>query len=205
LHHELEIILQGGGDHARVVLDCLLDNGSHVSAIFDPKMSGDMFGVPQLGKYDPSAFGNAQAVIAIGDNGIRKAVALNTKHAFANAIHSSANISSRSSMGVGCMILHRAIIQANSKIGHHVIINTGSQIDHDCQIGDYVHIAPGAVLCGTVSVGEGTFVGAGTVIIPGKKIGAWATIGAGAVVISDIPDFAVAVGNPAKVIKINRP
>jgi acetyltransferase EpsM len=35
------------------------------------------------------------------------------------------------------------------------------------------------------------------------KIGKWATIGAGAVIINDVPDYAVVVGNPGKVIKFN--
>jgi acetyltransferase EpsM len=61
---------------------------------------------------------------------------------------------------------------------------------------------PRVVLCGNVSVGEGTLIGAGATVIPGIKIGKWVTIGAGAVVVKDIPDYAVAVGNPAKVIKV---
>jgi acetyltransferase-like isoleucine patch superfamily enzyme len=69
---------------------------------------------------------------------------------------------------------------------------------------DYVHIAPRVVLCGNVQIGTGTLVGAGATVIPGKKIGRWVTIGAGSVVTRDIPDYAVAVGHPARVIKFNR-
>jgi len=50
---------------------------------------------------------------------------------------------------------------------------------------------------------EGPHVGAGAVVIPNIIIGKWVTIGAGAVIIKDIPDFAVVVGNPGRVIKIN--
>jgi len=38
-------------------------------------------------------------------------------------------------------------------------------------------------------------------VIPNLKIGKWCTIGAGAVVISDIPDGATVVGNPARIVK----
>jgi sugar O-acyltransferase (sialic acid O-acetyltransferase NeuD family) len=145
------------------------------------------------------------AIIAIGDNSIRKKVAERTRHAFTNAIHPSVILSKFATLGNGNMLLHGSIVQAQSRIANHVIINTGTNVDHDCVIEDYVHLAPGVVLCGCVSVGEGAFIGAGTVVIPGKKIGAWATVGAGSVVISDIPEFAVAVGNPAKVIKYNKP
>jgi sugar O-acyltransferase (sialic acid O-acetyltransferase NeuD family) len=196
-----KIILQGGGDHARVVLDCLLDQDMQVIALFDPKYAGDLFGVPQRGKYDPEFSPDAKAVIAIGDNQIRKTVAELSAHAFTTAVHRSALVSKFSSIGEGSMILHRAVVQAKARVGKHVIINTAAQVDHDCVIEDYVHIAPGAILCGTVTIGEGSFIGAGAVVIPGIQIGKWATVGAGAVVINDLPDFALAVGNPAKVIK----
>jgi len=58
-------------------------------------------------------------------------------------------------------------------------------------------------LAGNVEVGEGTHVGIGASVIQGVKIGKWATIGAGAVVIKDVPDFAVVVGSPARIIKYN--
>ena len=199
-----KIILQGGGGHAKVVLDVLLSEGIVVPALVDAKFTGDMFGVPRMKEYDPAFERDAFVIVAIGDNAIRKQVVGSTKHPFANAIHRSALISSSASMGLGNMILHGAIVQAQSRIGNHVIINTGAQIDHDCIVEDYAHIAPRVVLCGNVSVGEGTLIGAGATVIPGKKIGKWATIGAGSVVIEDIPDFAVAVGQPARVIKTSR-
>ena len=198
-----KIILNGGGGHAKVVLDVLLSHGIIVPAIVDEKFTGDLYGVPRMKEYDPSFEPDACFIIAIGDNAIRKRVVESTKHRFANAIHNSAIISSKVTIGLGNMILHGAIVQAQTKIGNHVIINTGAQVDHDCVVEDYAHIAPGVVLCGSVSVGEGTLVGAGSTVIPGKKIGKWATIGAGAVVVSDIPDFAIAVGNPARIIKID--
>ena len=45
------------------------------------------------------------------------------------------------------------------------------------------------------------WIGHGAVLLPGVKIGAGAAIGAGAVVSKDVPDFAVAVGVPARVIR----
>jgi len=198
------VILQGGGEHARVVLDSLLAQGAHVIALFDPKFSGTLFGVPQRGAYDRSFRADAHAIVAIGDNAIRKKVALDTAHRFATTVHPSVVMSPFAEIGAGSMILHGAIVQAQARIGEHVIVNTGAQVDHDCAIGDFVHLAPGVVLCGTVQVGEGAFIGAGAIIIPGKKIGAWATVGAGAVVRADVPDHAVVVGNPARIIRYNK-
>ena len=52
-----------------------------------------------------------------------------------------------------------------------------------------------------VEIGDDCWIGANVSIMPGVKIGKGCTIGAGAVVTKDIPDFSVAVGAPAKVIK----
>lgn len=56
------------------------------------------------------------------------------------------------------------------------------------------------ILNKTVHIGEGTWIGCGAAII-GSNIGKHCVIGANAVVTRDIPDYSVAVGIPAKVIK----
>lgn len=53
-----------------------------------------------------------------------------------------------------------------------------------------------------VVVEDNVHIGIGTVVLPGVRIGEGAQIGAGAVVSRDIPKYAVAVGVPAKVIRI---
>jgi sugar O-acyltransferase (sialic acid O-acetyltransferase NeuD family) len=196
-----KIILQGGGEHARVVLDCLLAQKKDVRALFDPKYTHThLMGVPQLGAYNPEIEKGAKAIVAIGNNSTRKKVVEFTQHSFTVAQHPSVILSPFSTIGEGSMLLHGVIIQPQTNIGRHVIVNTGAQVDHDCVIGDFVHLGPGSVLCGTVKVGEGSFIGAGAVVLPGIAIGAWATIGAGAVVIRDVPEGAIVVGNPARII-----
>ena len=56
--------------------------------------------------------------------------------------------------------------------------------------------------CKPVLIREYAWVGAGATILPGVCIGRHAIVGAGSVVTKDVPDYAVAVGNPAKVIKM---
>jgi sugar O-acyltransferase (sialic acid O-acetyltransferase NeuD family) len=198
------VIVQGGGEHARVVLDCLLAIGANVRALFDPKYNGDLFGVPQRGAYDAAFEPHARAVVAIGNNATRQRVAGQTRHAFATVVHPSALVSRFAQVGEGSMVLHGSIIQAQTLVGCHVIVNTGARVDHDCVLGDYVHVAPGAVLCGTVQVGAGSLIGAGAVVLPGRCIGRGATVGAGAVVTRDVPDFVTVAGNPARIIEQNR-
>lgn len=57
---------------------------------------------------------------------------------------------------------------------------------------------------GTVRIGEGSWLGVGVAVI-GANIGRHCVIGANAVVTHDIPDYCVAVGIPAKVIKRYNP
>ena len=113
------------------------------------------------------------------------------------------------------------------KIGRKSKINRTVQIDDSMpylvEIGDYVWITSGVmILChernlanygigqyamdcpmksGKVTIKDGAHIGIGAIIMPGVRIGKGAIIGAGAVVTSDIPDYSIAVGIPAKVIK----
>lgn len=52
-----------------------------------------------------------------------------------------------------------------------------------------------------VRICNNAWVGAGATILPGVTIGKNAVVGAGSVVTKDVPDNAVAVGNPEKIIK----
>lgn len=52
-----------------------------------------------------------------------------------------------------------------------------------------------------VSIGDGVWIGNNVIILPGVHIGKKSIIGAGSVVTKDIPDYSIAVGNPARVIK----
>ncbi|MDT8346313.1 MAG: acyltransferase [Flavobacteriaceae bacterium] len=52
-----------------------------------------------------------------------------------------------------------------------------------------------------VKIGDNVFIGNAVIILKGVSIGENAVIGAGSVVVSDIPKNAIAVGNPARVIK----
>jgi acetyltransferase-like isoleucine patch superfamily enzyme len=52
-----------------------------------------------------------------------------------------------------------------------------------------------------VSIGDGSWIGHGTVVLPGAHIGRHVVIGANSVVTGEIPDYCVAVGAPARVIK----
>jgi lipopolysaccharide O-acetyltransferase len=50
-------------------------------------------------------------------------------------------------------------------------------------------------------IGDNVWIGESVMILPGVKIGRGSVIGAGSVVTKSIPEFSIAVGNPAKVVK----
>lgn len=52
-----------------------------------------------------------------------------------------------------------------------------------------------------VLIRKGAWIGAGATMLPGISIGKHAIVGAAAVVTKDVPDYAIVVGNPAKVVK----
>lgn len=52
-----------------------------------------------------------------------------------------------------------------------------------------------------IEIGHDTWIGHGAVIMPGVRVGHGAIIGSNAVVTKDVPDFAIAVGVPAKPIR----
>ena len=59
-------------------------------------------------------------------------------------------------------------------------------------------------MIGDVTIGDHAWIGARVIILKGVNIGKYAVIGAGAVVTKDIPDYAIAAGVPAKVIKMRK-
>ncbi len=196
------MLLYGGSGHAKVILDCAEAQGNVVQGVFDdnPDLK-ELLGVKVLGKYHPDSLPGLPLIIAIGNNRIRQRIAATIRHPFGRAIHPSALLSRYATVGEGSVVFHNAVVQAGAAVGAHCIINTAASVDHDCQLGNYVHVSPNVALSGNVFAGEGTHLGTGVSVIPGVRIGKWCVIGAGAVVISDIPDYSVAVGVPARIIK----
>lgn len=197
------IFLYGASGHGKVIMDIAEAIGLSVDFFVDDDESISEFnGVQVIRKLD---FYPIQGVLAIGNNESRKSLAFEISEAvYPHVIHPRANVSNKVEIGEGTLVMAGATINAGVCIGSHVIVNTNSSIDHDCEISDFVHVSPNAALSGNVFVGEGTHVGIGASIIQGIKIGKWATLGAGAVIIKDVPDYAVVVGNPGRIIKYNR-
>lgn len=92
-------------------------------------------------------------------------------------------------------------------IGHTVGIGPGVRIitsTHE-DPGWQHPIMQGAIQFAPVAIGDGTDLGVGCTILPGVTIGRGVQVGAGAVVADDLPDYAVAAGVPARILRSRRP
>lgn len=195
------ITLYGAGGHCKVVIDILESLGLSVARVHDDNPKDGVF--MDLPCSKPSGTYES-AIVTIGNCQIRKRIVDRISvGSYLTAIHPSAIISKYASIGEGSVVMQGGIVQAGAEIGAHCIINTNSSVDHDCKISDFVHVASGATVCGEVAIGECSWVGAGAVIKQCITVGKNCMIGAGAVVVHDVPDNAVVVGNPARIIRYN--
>ena len=193
----------GAGGHGKVVLDVLLSENKYVvkGILDDAPQSDSLFDIPIKKNFNRKKLQARNCIVAIGDNAIRKRIVTTLDTNFIMTIHPNAIVSKFAKIGPGTQIMAAAVVNPDAIIGNHCIINTGAIVEHDCKLEDYVHVAPNACLGGNVTVGEKTLVGIGATVIPNVKIGKNVSIGAGTVVLQDVPDNAVVVGVPARIIK----
>lgn len=108
-----------------------------------------------------------------------------------------------------------AIVEHHVRIGNHVRLHSNVFIPEFTILEDGCWLGPNVVITNAryplspnakknlkgAHIKRGAKIGANATLLPGVTIGENALVGAGAVVTQDVPDGAVVVGNPAKVIK----
>ncbi len=201
------LLIYGAGGHAKVVCDAALKAGFSIVGFLDDnatKHGTYLWEWPILGGRERIAegfFEQVQIVLGIGDNARRRVLAewlQNKGYSFATIVHPATTLGRGVQVGEGTVILAHVVVNPDTFIGRHVILNTAATVDHDCYIGDYVHIAPGAHLAGNVHVEEGALIGVGASVLPSKHVGAWSIVGGGAVVVDSVPSRQRVAGVPAR-------
>jgi UDP-2-acetamido-3-amino-2,3-dideoxy-glucuronate N-acetyltransferase len=126
------------------------------------------------------------------------------------------HVQSGSIIGKKCILGQNVNIGNNVKIGNFVKIQNNVSVYEGVELEDFVFCGPSMVFtnilnprCKYPQVGaefyiktlvkEGASMGANSTIVCGVTIGRFAFVGAGAVVTKDVPDFALVVGNPARI------
>jgi len=129
-------------------------------------------------------------------------------------ISSSAKLINRSNLNIhnNVWIGHYCLIDSiggveiaeGVNISSHAVIYSHSSHDSIRLLGkEYIKVEASKRLgycLNSVYIGPYTFIGTSSVILPGVKIGKGCIIGGGSVINKDIPDYSIAVGNPARII-----
>lgn len=126
------------------------------------------------------------------------------------------HVQSGSKIGKKCILGQNVNIANNVTIGNFVKIQNNVSVYEGVELEDYVFCGPSMVFTNILNprskypqvgaefyirtlVKEGASLGANSTIVCGITIGRFAFVGAGAVVTKDVPDFALVVGNPARI------
>jgi UDP-perosamine 4-acetyltransferase len=208
-----EIVVIGGGGHAKVVIS-ILQKLKHFSILgyTDPKSNGVLLKTPYLGDDRQLAalevnHKKLNAVLALGQVSVGKARYELWKRlhplglSFPLIVSPNSIVNEDVLADEGVVVMDGAVINVGTKIGRGGIVNTNSTVEHDVVLADWVHVAPGATISGGVTVGRFSLIGVGATIIEGRKIAPECVVGAGATVVNDLTEPGIYVGCPARRIK----
>ena len=125
------------------------------------------------------------------------------------------HIMKNSKIGENCNIGQNVVISPNVIIGNNVKIQNNVSVYTGVICEDDVFLGPSCVFTNVINprafierkdeykktvVKKGASIGANATIVCGHNIGEYAFVGAGAVVTKDVPDYALVIGNPARVV-----
>jgi sugar O-acyltransferase (sialic acid O-acetyltransferase NeuD family) len=209
--HNNRLVVLGAGDHAKIVIATIEAQAEYaILGLVDDnedKHGTKWYGHPVLGGVERlselKTQGASHAVVAVGDNRARAALAekaVNAGLLLATIIHPRAIIIKGAVIGEGSVILADAHIGADCRLGINVLVSVRGLVAHDCIVGDHSQVGPGAMLAGHVRLGDYSLIGMGASVLPGVTVGRKAVVGANAAVIGDVPNFVTVVGVPARVI-----
>lgn len=211
---KLKCIIVGAGTYGQVYAEYLKDIYDIIGFIDDNEKIVDSYinEIRVLGnfKFLLNKIHKSTAVfVPIGNNVVRMKMLINLKkNGFLtpNFIHHTANVHENVLLGNAVYILGSSNIMPFSKIDNFVMISMGVNIAHHTVIGVGSFLSQGTNIGASIIFAEKSFVGIGSTIMTGvETVGRDSVVGAGSMVIKNVPDYAVVVGNPGRIIKFNNP
>ncbi|WP_129674403.1 DapH/DapD/GlmU-related protein [Candidatus Chloroploca sp. Khr17] len=137
--------------------------------------------------------------ITIGDESLVMKNAILHVYNFRDLPHSHITIGARSLIGESCILRGQGGIHIGDDVYlgtlvqvlavNHVINDTTRPISHQ------------GITAQGITIETGAWIGSGAIVLDGVRVGRNSVVGAGAVVTKDVPDYSVAVGNPARVVR----
>jgi sugar O-acyltransferase (sialic acid O-acetyltransferase NeuD family) len=124
---------------------------------------------------------------------------------WATLIDPMATVAENSSLGPGSYVVGFAGISIDSTVGAHCTLRANARVGNDVTVGDFVFVGVNSVLCTGSRVESGAHLAPGALVGNDVQVGRFAVVGLGAVVTRDVPNYAVVVGNPARVLKTIEP
>lgn len=172
LNSKKKLLVLGAGGHGQVVAEAaeLMNVWERIYFLDDNSESKYIMGyevVSQIKDYSLFSCHEYDAIVAIGNNTLRKKLIENLKSCGFNIpiiIHPRACISKYAKIGSGTVVLANAVVNTNTQIGEGCIINISTTIDHDCVIKNWTHIASGAIVRSYVNIGDNVLIGAAAYI-----------------------------------------
>jgi sugar O-acyltransferase (sialic acid O-acetyltransferase NeuD family) len=208
------IFVIGASGHAKVIIDIVEKQALwRIAGLIDTyKGPGtQVMGYAVLGSENGLAdlmamHGVSGAIVAIGDNRIRRQVVERTRPLapglrFVNAIHPAARIARDVEMGEGVAIMAGVTVNPGTRIGDFCYLNTNASVDHDNVLDPFSCVQPNAATGGNVRLGALSVLAMGATVVQGISIGEDTVIGAGSTVFDDIPGSVVAYGTPCRVVR----
>jgi sugar O-acyltransferase (sialic acid O-acetyltransferase NeuD family) len=152
------------------------------------------------------AGGKLYGIIGVGFSYIRKKIVnevfkLDKTFKWETVISKNCILNGNINIGKGSLIMSGVVINTETTIGNHCIINTSSSIDHDNYFKDFSSCGPGVVTGGNVTLGENSYLGIGSIVKHGVKIGKNTVIGGNSFVNKNCSDNFLYFGLPVKKIR----
>ena len=96
-------------------------------------------------------------------------------------------------------------VLGSTLIKEHTKIHNFVQVAHGVHVGRNCLVTANVTISGSTTIGDNVWLGPGVVVANKLNVGSFSYLSMGSVVLSDVPENATIIGNPGRVIKINKP